>query len=69
MLHILIILVIKLFAVGRRNTILRCNADVTVPGVALVDGALGVGTARLTIDVESVIIHGIVSLLLRHGVV
>ena len=58
-LHIILVVILKLLAVGRRNAIFRGNTNVAVLGVTLVDGTLGVGTTRLDIHV-SVIIHGMV---------
>ena len=54
-----LVVILELLAVGGCNAILRRNANVAVLGVALVDGTLGVGTARLDIHV-GVVIHGLV---------
>ena len=73
LLHILVVLVIELLTIGWSNAILGCDADVTVAGVALVDGTLCVCTARLAFAnnvVDLVVVHGrVIEILVRNIVV
>jgi len=43
--------------VGRRNIVLRCDLEVAITAVALVDGALGVGTTALALGVIHLVVH------------
>jgi hypothetical protein len=54
-----LVVVLELLAVGRGNAVLGGDADVAVPGVTLVDGALGVGAARLYVHI-GVVVHGLI---------
>jgi hypothetical protein len=51
LLAVLLVVLLKLLAVGRRDAVLGRDADVSVLGLALVDGTLGVGATRLHVHV------------------
>src|SRR4051812_2599639 len=61
LLALLIVLVVQLLAVRWRNSVFRCNTNISIPCVALVDSALGVGTSGLSLTnkvVNVVVVHG-----------
>lgn len=62
-----VLLILQFRSVGRSDLILGSNANVTTSGVALVDGALGVGTSRLAIHIEGTVLITVKSGILGIG--
>lgn len=70
--HVIVVFVVELLTVGGSIAVLRCYAEVPVAGVALANGALGVGTAGLAVNdvVDFAVVHGrVVDVLVGHVVV
>jgi hypothetical protein len=68
LLAVILVVILELLTVGRSDAVLGSYANVSVLCPALVDGALGVGTARLYVHV-GIVVHGMVLSKILFGLV